>query len=85
MDDRLSIPLLVMVVGLILKALWDLKNAPNGADRKLVIEVRDALDQRLSRIEEDIRDLRSLRDSVTRLVERDRWRPGGGISEGADS
>lgn len=80
MDDRLSIPLLVMVIGLIAKALWDLKTGPNGADKKLVLEVRDALDNRLERIEQDIRDLRDLRENVIRLVERDRWRSGGGGS-----
>lgn len=82
MDDRLAIPLIVMVVGLMLKALWDLKTAPNGADKKLVLEVRDALDQRLDRIEADIRDLRDLREMVIRLVERDRWRGAGPTGAG---
>lgn len=66
-----------MVIGLIAKALWDLKTAPNGADKKLVLEVRDSLDRRLERIEQDIRDLKDLRQDVTRIMERDRWRPPG--------
>lgn len=65
-----------MVVALILKALWDLKHAPNGADVREATEIRKAVDQRLSRIEQDLRDLRGditpIRDEVTRLVDRAR-------------
>lgn len=76
--DNLGIVLLVLVISLILKALWDLKTAPNGADKKLVLETRHALDQRLGRIEADVREVRgltaALHDNMTRLLERERQR-----------
>lgn len=74
LNEQLGVTLLVMVVALILKALWDLKHAPNGADVREALAVREALDQRLGRIEQDIRDVRGdlapLNDKVTRLVDR---------------
>lgn len=74
MNDQLGVTLLVMVVALILKALWDLKHAPNGADVREATEIRRAMDRRLDRIEQDLRDvrgdLRPLHDEVVRLVDR---------------
>lgn len=82
-NDPLGVALIVMVLGLILKALWDLKHAPNGADVRTALEVREALDQRLMRIEFDIREVKGkldpLHDQVTRLVDR-----GGRRDFGAD-
>jgi len=76
-NDQLGIALTVMVVGLILKALWDLKNAPNPGDVRAALEVKAALDRRLDRIEGDLRDMRAviapLHDEVTRLIDRN-WR-----------
>jgi len=80
-SDPLGIGLIVMVVGLILKALWDLKHAPNGGDVRAALEVRQALDRRLERMEQDLREFRAmlapLHDQVTRLIDRDRHREHG--------
>lgn len=85
MNDHLGVTLLVMVVALILKALWDLKHAPNGADVREALEIRRALDQRLARIELDLRDMRKeispLHDEVTRLVERRQRRDAPGAED----
>lgn len=58
MGDHLGITLLVAVVGLILKALWDLKTAPNGADVKRATDIREQLERRLEKIEDDVRFVR---------------------------
>lgn len=68
MNDNLGITLLVAVVALILKALWDLKTAPNGADVKHAIEVKERLERRLDSIE---RDVRYVRDRVIRAHGKD--------------
>lgn len=85
MNDQLGVTLLVMVVALILKALWDLKHAPNGADVREALEIRRALDQRLGRIELDLRDMRQeigpLHDEVTRLVDRRQRRDAPGAED----
>jgi len=69
MSDSLGITLLVAVVVLILKALWDLKTAPNGADVKRATDVREQLERRLLQIEADVR---FVRDRV--LADRQRHR-----------
>ncbi len=58
MNDSLGISLLVAVVALILKALWDLKTQPNGADVKRATDIREQLERRLQQMEADLRFVR---------------------------
>ncbi len=66
--NALGVTLLVAVVALILKALWDLKTAPNGADVKRTLETAAALERRLSSIEADLRFVRD------RVLQHPPWR-----------
>jgi len=66
--DSLGIPLLVAVVALVLKALWDLKTAPNGSEVKRTIEAAAQLERRLQQMETDLRWVRD------RVLQHPPWR-----------
>src|SRR5207245_2584336 len=76
MHDTLGIPLLVAVVALILKALWDLKTAPNGSEVKRTIEAAAQLERRLQQMETDLRWGRD------RVRQNPPWRRGDGQENG---